>query len=301
MKSLVGVFIIIITTCLFGGNFALAGPVGVTIMPVKFIFDIERGQTVQDKVIVINPNDFQLALKPEMEDFTPAAGTADINFIPHAPGTTGLVDWIKFGTDLLVLEPGQQKEIPFEITAPLNAEPGSHFGVLFFKTQPVPGQEGASVSIATRIGSLILVAVPGNVSRTGELKGFQGPKFVSKGPVEFLAGFLNTGSVHYQPDGVITIKNIFGRKMAEVPVEKQWVLPTGQKTLRTVWKAGYVFGYFKALLEIKDGAGNSHYAALNFWAWPWKESLIALAILIVIIIGLRFLKKKFKFSIARRD
>lgn len=281
-------------------NFALAGPVGLTLMPVKFIFDIDRGQTVDGKVTVINPNDFPLALKPEMEDFVPAPGTADINFVPHAPGTLGLVDWIKFSTDLLVLEPKEQKEVPFEITAPLNAEPGSHFGVLFFKTQPLPGQEGASVAISTRIGSLILVAVPGNVSRAGELKSFQGPKYLTKGPVEFSVTFLNTGSVHYEPVGVITIKNIFGRKMTEVEVQKQWVLPTGMKKMKAVWPAGYLFGYFSALLEIKDGAGNSYYANLSFWAWPWKESLIVLAILIAVILGLRFIKRRFKFTIARR-
>ena len=297
MRGFIGISIFLF----IGGTFfALAQPTAITIMPVKFMFELKPGDTIQGRVIVVNPNEFPLALKPEMEDFVPAAGTADINFVPHAPGTTGLVDWIKFGTDLLVLEPKEQREISFEITAPPDATPGSHFGVLFFKTQPVPGQEGTSLVITTRVGSLILVAVPGNVSRTGELRGFGGPKFVSKGPVEFLVGFLNTGTVHYEPDGIVIVKNIFGRKMTEVPIQEQWILPTGMKTLKAVWPAGYLFGYFKAFLEIKDGAGNSYYANLTFWAWPWKESLIVLAILIVIILGLQFIKKRFKFTIARR-
>lgn len=279
---------------------ALAAPTAITMMPVKFILDLFPGQINDQRLILSNPNNFEIALRPEVEDFEPAPDSAGVNFVPKAPGITSLVDWIEISKELVVLKPNEQREIFFKIKVPENPEPGSHFAAVFFKTQPLPGQGGSSLAISTRIGSLILVTIPGNVVRAGKILSFKGPKFINKGPVEFSTTFKNTGSVHYEVLGTIGIKNIFKKQIAEISTDKQWILPTGQKTLKAVWDIGYIFGPHEALLEIKDGADDIQRASFKFFALPWKETLLALISFIVFIIATRLIGKRFRITISKR-
>ena len=74
---------------------------------------------------------------------------------------------------------------------------------------------------------LIFVTVPGSNLQKGKILNFTGPKFVQKGPVDFKIKFENTGTVHFEPKGIITLANMLGKKVGEIPVSSQVVLPRG--------------------------------------------------------------------------
>lgn len=282
----------ILAIILMGFTLVWAKPVGMTITPVKIYLTVDKGETEDSSVTAINPNDFPIEIKTEIEDFIPSVSPGDITFIPNSEGVTSLVDWLKIEKDVFSLGPKERKKVPFKIEIPEDASAGGHYAAIFFKA--IPDQaEDTTLQVSGRVGVLVIITVPGEIIQTGEITEFNGPKLASRGPIEFTALFRNTGTAHYQPEGTIEITNLIGKKtLLEMP--KETVLPQGSKNIKTVWDAKYLFGRYGALLNLSDGEGNVHTASLSFWVFPWQEILGLFVIVSILVFISRILKKKFK-------
>lgn len=279
----------------FGAN-AL---VSVGLRPIKYILEIDPGQTHQDYITVTNNSQEIVSLKAALEDFIPV-GEASINFVPRAGEGTSLVDWVSIDKNIFQLKPGEEKRIPFSITVPTKAVPGGHFAVLFFNTVSDKENEN-TVGISARIGSLMMVSVPGNISKGGSIDEFAGPKWLEKGPVSFSIKFHNSGSVHYKPEGKIILKNLFGKKIAEGIIDSQYVFPNTSRTFTgTVKTEKYFWGPVTAALEMQDGAGQPVTASTTFWGLPWRITILPVLGAILILFGLWQLKKRFRLKLEKR-
>ena len=147
-----------------------------------------------------------------------------------------------------------------------------------------------------------MVAVPGDISKAGSIKSFLGPKFVQRGPLQFQLEFENLGSVHYQPTGAVSIKNLFGKVVAKGDVEGLFVFPKTSRTMKALVPGNqYYWGSYTAELNIKDGADTMHTASVRVWAWPWRITVIPLVGLVLLIIGFSQFKRRFKFELRRRQ
>ncbi len=281
---------------LFGLNFAKAAvePVELKISPVTFKFQVEKAGKISEKIYLTNPNDFELKIKSEVEDFLQGDEEGTPRFIPQGTEKTTLSSWVKVGLSEFVLAPFETKEIPFEINAPKDAEPGGHYAAIFFKTVPEEEEETTRIGISSRVGALVLVSVPGDVSQTGEIVEFRGPKFVGRGPVDFLARFKNTGTVHYQLGGEVKITNWLGKETAQVILPEHIVLPDSIRKFEAGWERKYPFGRYTAELQMVDGGGNLRTAQISFFAFPWQETAGLIVILIVVWFVLKYVGKKYQ-------
>lgn len=271
------------------------GAMGITITPTKIRLDLEKGTVnSQGKVTAINPNDFTIGVKTQVEDFVPSADTpGDIDIILKSEGVTSLVDWIEINKEIFTLEPGGRKTVPFQVRVPEDAEAGAHYAAIFFGAVPPEAQAG-TIGIAGRVGCLVLGSVPGQVTRTGEIVEFKAPKLVNKGPVKFSVLFKNTGTVHYEPEGTIEISSLFRKKIAVLEIPKRVLYAQGSRILETDWQVKYLFGRYTAKASLTDGEGIVHTAVYHFWAFPWIEVVAFLVIIAILVLIVRTLKKKFK-------
>lgn len=288
---------VLLSVLSFGARVANAGT-GLSIQPVKVSHTINPGETISDIIYLTNASEEDVKVEVTVEDFIPAVGSVNISFVGRAEGLTTVRDWIIIGEkDSFVFKKGESRAIPYTVKAPKNAEPGGHFGVAFFKASKL--QEAEQLKISTRIGMLIFVTVPGNNLQKGKILNFTGPKFVQKGPVAFEIKFENTGTVHFEPKGKIKIKNVFGKEIASIPVEGQVVLPTGVRDLNASWFTGWLFGKYKADLNIIDGEGNNLSGkSISFYAFPIWYLAGFIAATAAIFFGFKYLRKKVKFSVS---
>ena len=230
--------------------------VSVSLRPVKYILEINAGDDYNDEIVVINNSPQTITLRADLQDFVPT-GEASINFVPHAGPGTSLVDWFSIDRAPMVFAPNEEKRIPFTIKVPANAAPGSHLAAIFFNTEPGSGGVGSGVGITARVGSLVMVAVPGEITKTGRVEKFIGPTRVENGPLNFTIKYYNSGKVHYKPEGRVIIKNIFNKKVSEGTVDSQYVFAGTSRTMSATVSSGqYYWGPQTAVLEIKDGDGN---------------------------------------------
>jgi len=273
--------------------------IGLSVTPVKVSHTLKPNQTASGKILITNVSDQPVLVEPSVEDFMPLEGTYTIRYVGRAEGVTTVRDWIKFEPSKpFVLKEKESKEVIYTIDAPAKAEPGGHFGILFFKADKIAEGEGEQLKIGTRVGVLVFITVPGSHLQKGKILDFKAPLFVQKGPVDFTINFENTGTVHFEPKGVITIKNILGKKAGEVPVSGQVVLPTGVRDLSARWEAGFLLGRYRAALEIKDGEGNVLTAkSVSFYAFPIWYILGFAGGVLAVFYGLKLFRRKFSFKI----
>lgn len=277
---------------------------GLTVTPVKVSYTLKAGETTRGSITLTNSSEEAVKVELKVEDFIPVAGAEGIQFVGRAPGVTTVRDWVTLeAPESFVFEKNGTRNIPFVIKAPDNAEPGSHFGVAFFKASKI-NETGQQLKIGTQVGVLIFITVPGNRLQKGNILAFSTPeKFIQKGPVPFLVKFENTGTVHFEPKGQIKITNIFGKEVGIVPIEGQVVLPTGVKDLSATWNtADLLFGVYKAQISIKDGEGNELTTkSIYIYAFPVWYAIAFFAALAVLFFGIKFLKGRISIQFIKKE
>ncbi|MBV9349140.1 MAG: hypothetical protein JO026_00115 [Patescibacteria group bacterium] len=279
---------------------SFAASTGLSIQPVKVYQTIAPGDSAEGNILLTNASDGDIDVEVSVQDFIPESGTDSINFVAHAPGVTSVKDWVTIGgKQTFVFKKGESRTIPYTITVPKDAEPGSHFGVAFFKAVDLV-QAQAGLKIGTQVGMLILITVPGDYSAKGQITSFSAPSFVQGSPVPFDLTFENDGSVYYIPDGTITITNMFGKVVGTAPIQGQVVLPTGVRKIHSVWQTSdLLMGWYTASTMIK-GPNGEHFPTrqVSFFALPvWYIFwfLVSVAILFILF---SFLRRRVKFSVS---
>ncbi|OGD71507.1 hypothetical protein A3D09_02235 [Candidatus Collierbacteria bacterium RIFCSPHIGHO2_02_FULL_49_10] len=288
------------------GIFASAGNthagVGLTIQPLKVSHTVNPGESVSGAIQIINASDDAVDVETKVEDFVPLAGTYNIQFVGRAPGITTVRDWITLDAPKsFALAKGATKDISYTIQAPSNAEPGGHFGVAFFKASQLP-KGGQQLKVGTQVGMLILVTVPGSHLEKGRILDFSGPLFVKRSPIHFTIRFENTGTVHFEPKGTITITNMLGKEIGSVGVGGQVVLPTGTRDLAaSVSFEGVLAGRYKANVKMFDGDGNELTAeTIAFYAFPIWYAVAFLVTVVTLFFLFKLLKRNVRISISRK-
>lgn len=277
----------------------VSASVGLTIQPLKVTETLASGESASGAVSITNASDEAVNVEVKVEDFVPLAGTYNIQFVGRAPGVSTVRDWVTLDSPKsFVLKKGEGKNVSYTIQAPPNAEPGGHFGVAFFKATLLPTSGGQQLKVGTQVGMLILVTIPGSHLEKGTVLDFSGPLFVQKSPIDFKIKFENTGTVHFEPKGKITITNMFGKEIGSVDVGGQVVLPTGIKDLTaSVNFDGVLLGRYTATLKIFDGVGDIvAERSIVFYAFPLWYIVAFLITVLVLFFGIKFFKKNIKIS-----
>ncbi|MDQ1343900.1 MAG: hypothetical protein QG650_620 [Patescibacteria group bacterium] len=233
---------------------ATAHAAGISISPLKFEYSIETGKETSGIVKVTNDTGKAITLYTSKEDFVAGDDSGTPSFVkPQNQGSDeyALSNWISIEDKNLTLAQGETREIRFKIKAPSNAEPGGHYGAIFFSPAPDKGQ----VAVVQRLGALVLVDVPGEANVSGNLSSFEvgsssDSKFQAKSefqnfPISFSARFKNDGNVHLKPTGKIELVDETGEVLKSVGKESV-VNPQG------VFIGEKLVDY----LPVNDGFGN---------------------------------------------
>ncbi|MFH1346976.1 MAG: hypothetical protein ABIH10_01865 [Spirochaetota bacterium] len=261
----------------------------VTVGPAKIEYKVDPGQTISDKLFIVNDGQETRTFYAEFEKFTEIGGQK--KFLPSEPAE--LAEWFKM-EESATLKAGEQKEILFTVEVPENAPPGGHFAVIWWGTAS-PGKN--QVSIVTRAGILVFLQVSGEINEKGEIVEFsltKGNFFTLKLPEDFAVNFKNQGNTYLKPLGEITVKNIFGSAIADFNVngKERIIFPDNEQLLDIAKKFGkppFAFGFYKAELSLRWGEKESNgLKSIWFFVFPWKTVFVV----IIILAGLFLLATK---------
>ncbi len=280
---------------------------GLTISPPLLELNLKPGETYVGKIKITNTSEKMMEVYPQAMNFRAKGEGGEPEFFSDddSSNSYALSAWLKFSPRKLAFTLEQYTEWDFQIVVPQNAEPGGHYGVIFFSTEPPEvSKDITQIALQTKIGSLILVKVAGAIEESAFLKEFSAPHFLFKPPVDLVVRIQNTGNVHIKPQGEISLLNWQGKLLSELPINEKSnnVLPDSTRKFDAQWQATQKpfykmpIGKFSGDIKIVYGeTAKTLNGEVSFWVIPWWFIiLVAIVLIFLIILIWRKIKKRRK-------
>ncbi len=283
-----------------------------TISPPLKEFTADPGTEFSDIIKLINDEGEEKTFFATIEGFRARSEKGEPEFF-QTTDETQLATWINLEENSVTLKPREKKEIKYTVKVPEKASTGGHYAAIFWSSQ-IPEATGiAGIGVVTKVGSLLLVRVSGEIKEEMQVIEFSTPqKFYHRLPVKFDIVFGNTGNVHLKPSGDIKIQPIvLGIGKGEVTINEGGgnVLPNSIRQFESTWQKAiieksraenmvakffeelqnewknFALGYFRANLFTLFGRESPQVVqkSIYFLVFPWRVILIALIIALIII------------------
>lgn len=312
--------IFLITIFFLAGFLLSQSAQATTISPLIVEIDLDPGQVDQTIMKIFNETDQDLYLNGSIETFQPKGEGGEAEILP-ADVANESISWLKLPLNSIALNPGEAIQVPLIIDIPSNAGVGGYYFAIMWETVAGPKLENNQVGISSRVGTLILLKINGEVQEELKISSFNlknKGKFYNSLPIVFLSHLKNSGNIHLKPQGHITIKNIFGQVSEVLPFNNQNgnILPQSIRRFETTWPnnlssdkhnflsglkfefKNFIFGKFTAQLQLDYGSQpqRNYSEEIGFWIIPWRISLslLVVVILFLVIRIIGFKKRKFK-------
>lgn len=282
---------------------------GLEISPPLLELSAKPGQTVVANIRIRNITKGELVVNGKVDDFGAKGeeGEPQLLLDEKEAGPYSLKFWVPSVPSFRLVSQ-EVKTAQVQIKIPNNAEPGGHYGVIRFTGTP-PELEGTGVSLSASIGALVLLRVPGNLTEKLSVAQFyvskEGTKgsFFESGPLSLTQRIRNEGSVHVKPVGYVEVFNLFGKRIAQLPISNpaRNVLPASVRKFEQKLDNKNLFGPYTAKFSADYGDGKKLQSeSLTFWVVPYKLiGLLMLFAIILLLILQRGVKRYNKWVIAQ--
>lgn len=136
-----------------------------------FIHRIDRGQTINEKVLVSNQSDKTQTIILYPVDAIPT-NTGAFTCKQKAEAITDAGGWIELAEQEITLKAGASDIIDLTITAPSNADVGEHNACIAFENKFDEGELSGNLRIHTRSAVRVALTIPGTLQRELDIKSF---------------------------------------------------------------------------------------------------------------------------------
>lgn len=259
----------------------------------NYDYSADAGERIEDSVLVANTSDAPIELDLYAADgFTTEAGQFDLRTKSHAAAGVGA--WSTLATDRIVLQAGEEAEIPFAVTVPDDAQ-GEYVGGIV--TSAVRGSDAAperraAIRVRLHVGasfapSLAIEEVRVDYSGAG----------LGAGEATVSYTVRNAGDTMLASGQEVTVAGPFGMAAVTVDdIEQTPALLPGESWRVSVPVHGVaplvsLVADVEAVPLYTDPAGSTgplapvEVRALG-WAVPWVPLLVVVAVLGVIALAL---------------
>lgn len=269
----------------------------ISVSPPRFELFGNPGDSLNEKIKINNPSDADATYQIEVEDFVAQGEEGGVDFKDPAENKTSfsLAKWISVEPTRFTVPAGKESILNYTIRIPKSGEPGGHYASVLVKLAggSVSGTSGAAVQ--SRVGTLILLRVSGDVKETLAINRFSTDNnYYQNGPVNFQLSSTNNGNVHVAPSGTIVITNMFGQKVKELPLTQANVLPGATRNVRTVWDQKGMVGRYTATLVANYGQNKQTLSATtSFIVFP-PYLMVIIVVVLLLLFFMTTQRKKLK-------
>jgi len=232
---------------------------------------VDPGQTVKIKAKIRNRSANTISVTARIEDFTASGEGGQVALIEKGP--YAISSWTVIDQPTFNLKTGETKEITGTAKVPSGLA-GGRYGSFVFAVGG--GQAGAgSAAVSQEVASLFLLRISGPVSEVLSADEFTLPSFVEFGPVPMTVKFSNKGNVHVRPNGLINVRNMFGKTAADVVFKGDNVFPGASRTQTVSLDKTWLFGPYTAQAVLTYGSKNESLTITStFFAFPLRIAVV---------------------------
>lgn len=272
------------------------------------------GDVLNVNVSVRNVASTSLIVRGQINDFVAAGedGIPKIILDESVESPYSLKTWVSTPAQM-TLKSRELKTLPVTISVPSNASPGGYYGVIRFTSNP-PELEGTGVALSASVGALIILKVNGEAKQQLSIQEFSTSKngttgwFFEAVPIQFTERIKNSGNIHEEPTGLVTVTDMFGNKVVNLMINQPpgKILPDSirkftQPLDSTSIGNRILFGLYHADLTVNYGDGQTAKSSLSFWVIPYTLIIICIFGLVAGFFLLRYLIKRYNRAIIARS
>lgn len=227
----------------------------------KVELELAPGETYSGEITIENPDPDETIIHMYVEDWVySAGGTGEKKFSPAGTTPLSASKWINFTEPSAPLKPYGKTVTRYTVTVPPDAK-GAYYSVLFFETKLGPsntsGEEGVSVQVAGRIGSLFFIHIKGTVDRAGDVQKIAVQPPFENQPMVIESTFQNTGNVDITLAGNFLVMNSEGKVLGRGDLTPIYTFPGVTETRKTEWVGKLPKGTHQLVLTYNLGLGKA--------------------------------------------
>ena len=279
----------------------------ISVTPTLFNIKAVPGQVWKSDLRVINVNDYDITVYPQVVNFTAQGESGRVNLLPVLePERNGhsLAEWIDLSSAGILVPSQKTVSLPFSVSLPTDASPGSHHAAILVGTRPPASTDSSSkVQTAQFVTALVFLRVEGDVSESGSVRSFRSlNSIIQTAEASFELRFENTGNVDLQPQGDITIYNMWGEVRGSIPINQQTnygnVVANSIRQFLFSWKGENSFfdiGRYKAVVTLGFGEETKSFvnSSTYFWIVPYQQILILAVILLILYLFFSWITRRY--------
>lgn len=250
--------------------------------PAKVELSLARGESVNGEITVINEGNEPLEVSFYVRDYR-FTDDGKVVFTESQEERWSASKWLEIGRVSDYLLPGASVKLPYEIRVPLDAEPGSHWAVIFAEGR-FRGSNTPTSNLSVRVGAVVLITVPGDIIAKGEILDFRIPPLGYR-KIPFTFKFKNSGNIHINLRPQLEVFHK-GRVISRLQMDEVVSYPQTEREVRGYLQLGNSWGLHEVVLKIEQQeVGTMAYRALFLsFPWPWFVAGLLLTFLIWLII-----------------
>ncbi len=228
------------------------------IYPLRTELSIKAGTAYKGTFTLENTGSKPLTVELSSEEFDVVDETYDYLFLPDS----SISEWVYFGTTTVELAPKAKYSVGYVVNVPIGTEPGGAYISLFGASLP---NQDSSIESVDRVGSLLYITVPGDISKTGSLLSFSSP-FIGFSETPWSATLRNSGTAHFNSEYRVETKTLWG-----TPVSSQestsLIMPRSVRLIQgalpqPTWLGLYTVNYSIPLGDNGTAVGSRPYLFL---------------------------------------
>lgn len=266
----------------------------ITVTPAKFDLSGAKGETLRQSIKISNNGDEDYIFAISMDNISATGENGEVAIGSSNPNLSNLLSsWVFFDHTSGNIKAGQAEVINFEIKIPEDTEIGGKYASIVISMDKSHREPGSSQGIA-KIVSLILLTISGGFEDNAKIQEFS---FLKEDEYyDFYVKIRNLSVNHIKPSGSIVISNFFGKKVAELALNEDNILPGTTRKISSKWVPDkYLFGYYTAAVVANYGSNQSKTATSSFvfYSFPITGIIAFLIILITLFVLFLLFKRKF--------
>lgn len=253
----------------------------------NYDFAVEPGDRLEDALMVVNNGATPIILALYAADaFTTDTGLLDLRTRDHAP--TGVGGWLQLDRDRISLQPGETVDVPFTLTVPADASPGSHMGGIVTTPASTSSVTEPERRVAIRIHVRVGKGFRPSLSVEDLSVDYSGDPFGTGGAIVTYT-IRNTGDTMLAAEQAVVVAGPFDafRVTADPVDDAPRLLPDEtwrvSVSVRGVAPAGLLAATVTLVPLYTDPAGSTGPLATvehtgHGWAIPWLPAMLILSL-----------------------
>lgn len=269
---------------------AISPTIGVT--PAKFFETVQAGKTIKYTMRLRNLGSDSLPLASSVTDIDDISDEG-VPIFAETVAKRSAASWVKLGQQDVIVNPGETKEVTYDLVVPSDAAPGGYTAAIMFQAQ-LPSYY-FDLDASTRILPAISVLAFFTVAGAGEItvdqvsiEQLRVPKIVVSTPISLVANVKNGSNFFVQTDAEASIQNVVTKRVSTSKLGTVILLPEKSRRFVAAFENSFLPGLYSASINFKQG-DKTLVGAVKFVAipWPFIILVILLALAALILAGRR--------------